>query len=142
MPDNKKKRDMDKRQFKQLLNYLRCHPSDAALLGALLSGVEDTPKLVGKEQGVTKNLNTQPIVCLRKNIEQSFTVAEWVSARRAGTAIGKSSTWIRRKMKEGLFASTRQDQNGNYMFYLPEVLADYDAYIRRKTLSVTNKKAS
>lgn len=131
---------MDKRQFKQLLNYLRCHPSDAALLGALLSGVEDTQKLIGKEQGVN-NLNTQPIICLSNRSNFNMAV-EWVSARRAGTAIGKSSTWIRRKMKEGLFASTRQDQNGNYMFNLPEVLADYDAYIRRKTLSVTSKKAS
>lgn len=97
---------MDKREFHKLINYLRCHPSDAKLLTDLLSEVGES---------------TGQNVC-----------DKWLSAREAGKQIGKSSTWIRRRYHEGLFRSARQDGNGRYIFLESEVQNDYNNYMLMK----------
>lgn len=101
---------MDKRQFHQLINYLRCHPSEAKLLTDLLSEV-------GESIGL-------------KEVQCDM----WLSAREAGEQIGKSSTWVRRRfLKDGLFRSTRQDGRGKYMFLSSEVKNDYNSYVMNRT---------
>lgn len=97
---------MDKRQFHQLINYLRCHPSEAKLLTDLLSEVGES---------------TGQKAC-----------DKWLSAREAGQQIGKSSTWMRRKHGEGMFRSARKDGNGRYIFLESEVQNDYNNYILMK----------
>ena len=106
---------MNKIEFHRLLNYLRCHPSEAKLLTDLLCEVVES---TGKKD----------VKCDR-----------WLSAREAGMQIGKSSTWIRRRFKDGLFRSARQDDKGKYMFLKSEVLGDYNSYVMAKTRNITIK---
>ena len=97
---------MNRLEFKSMLNYLRCHPSDAKLLTDLLSEVGES---------------TGQNVC-----------DKWLSAREAGKQIGKSSTWMRRKHGEGMFRSARKDGNGRYIFLASEVQNDYNNYMLMK----------
>lgn len=97
---------MNKTEFRNLLNYLRCHPSEAKLLTDLLSEVGES---------------TGQNAC-----------DKWLSAREAGKQIGKSSTWIRRRHHEGMFRSARQDGNGRYIFLASEVQNDYNNYMLMK----------
>lgn len=98
---------MDKRQFHNLINYLRCHPSEAKLLTDILSEVGES---IGQK------------AC-----------DKWLSAREAGEQIGKSSTWVRRRfLKDGLFRSARKDGNGRYIFLESEVQNDYNNYMLMK----------
>lgn len=113
---------MNKHEFNKMLNYLRCHPSDAQLLMSVLSGVSDNPQ---------SSLNGEEIAIAEFN--KSY---QWLSAKEAGAQIGKSSTWIRRRFKEGLFRSARQDEHGKYMFLSSEVLNDYNSYVMSRTLQI------
>lgn len=97
---------MNRLEFKSMLNYLRCHPSEAKLLTDLLSEVGES---------------TGQNVC-----------DKWLSAREAGRQIGKSSTWMRRKHGEGMFRSARKDGNGRYIFLASEVQNDYNNYMLMK----------
>lgn len=97
---------MNRLEFKSMLNYLRCHPSEAKLLTDLLSEVGES---------------TGQNVC-----------DKWLSAREAGKQIGKSSTWMRRKHGEGMFRSARKDGNGRYIFLASEVQNDYNNYMLMK----------
>ena len=115
---------MNKREFHQLLNYLRCHPSDAQLLTSVLSEVSNP-------QSSVKCNREENIAIQSLGINKSF--SQWLSAKEAGKQIGKSSTWIRRKFKEGLFRSARQDENGRYMFLSSEVMNDYNSYVLMRT---------
>ena len=105
---------MDKREFHKMLNYLRCHPSEAKLLTDILSEVGES---IGQKE----------VQC-----------DMWLSAREAGEQIGKSSTWIRRRLREGLFRSARQDGRGKYMFLSSEVKNDYNSYVMKNTKSINN----
>ena len=113
---------MTKHEFHNLLNYLRCHPSEAQLLMSVLSGVSDSPQ---------SSLNGKEIAIAEFN--KSY---QWLSAKEAGAQIGKSSSWIRRRFKEGLFRSARQDEHGKYMFLSSEVLNDYNSYVMSRTLQI------
>jgi len=113
---------MNKGDFHKMLNYLRCHPSDAQLLMSVLSGVSDNPQSSVDSYG--------------EEIAAEFKSNQWLSAKEAGEQIGKSSTWIRRRFREGLFRSARQDDRGKYMFLKNEVLNDYNSYIMRRTTRV------
>lgn len=112
---------MTKHEFHNLLNYLRCHPSEAQLLMSVLSGVSDSPQ---------SSLNGEEIAA---ELNKSY---QWLSAKEAGAQIGKSSSWIRRRFKEGLFRSARQDEHGKYMFLSSEVLNDYNSYVMARTLQI------
>lgn len=113
---------MNKAEFHKLLNYLRCHPSDAQLLMSVLSGV-------------SSNNPQSSFLCYGEEIATAeFNKSyQWLSAKEAGKQIGKSSTWIRRRFKEGLFKSARQDEHGKYMFLSSEVMNDYNSYVLRRT---------
>ena len=115
---------MNKHEFHKMLNYLRCHPSDAQLLMSVLSGVSDNP-----QSSLTSYGEEIAIAEFNKSYQ-------WLSAKEAGAQIGKSSTWIRRRFKEGLFRSARQDEHGKYMFLSSEVLNDYNSYVMSRTLQI------
>lgn len=102
---------MDKREFHKLINYLRCHPSEAKLLTEVLTS--------GNAEGTGESIGQK--AC-----------DKWMSAREAGKQIGKSSTWMRRKHGEGMFKSARKDGNGRYIFLESEVQNDYNNYILMK----------
>ena len=116
---------MTKHEFHKMLNYLRCHPSDAQLLMSVLGGVSDNPQSSFSSDGEE----------IAAEFNKSY---QWLSAKEAGAQIGKSSTWIRRRFKEGLFRSARQDEHGKYMFLSSEVLNDYNSYILHRTTRIEN----
>lgn len=114
-----------KKEFHNLLNYLRCHPSDAQLLMSVLSGVSGNPQSSFTSYGEE----------IAAEFNKSY---QWLSAKEAGAQIGKSSTWVRRRFKEGFFRSARQDEHGKYMFLSSEVLNDYNSYILHRTTRIEN----
>ncbi len=103
---------MTKRDFKQLLSYLKCHPSEAAQLREVL----------GVEEPITQDIQKDDL---------------WLSASEAGKEIGKSSTWIRRKFnEEGLFHPARKEKRGKYLFLRNRVIADYNSYMMARSRSI------
>lgn len=103
---------MTKRDFKQLLSYLKCHPNEAAQLREVLNIEEPIALDVQKDD-------------------------LWLSASEVAKQIGKSSTWVRRMHRnEGLFNPVRRDGRGKYMFLRNRVMADYNSYVMARTRSV------
>lgn len=103
---------MNKRDFKQLLSYLKCHPSEAAQLREVLN----------IEEPIAHNVQPDDL---------------WLSAREAGEQVGKSSTWIRRKFnEEGLFRPARKEKRGKYLFLRNRVIADYNSYMMARSRSI------
>lgn len=103
---------MNKREFKQLLSYLKCHPSEAAQLREVLN----------IEEPIAPNVQPDDL---------------WLSAREAGEQVGKSSTWIRRKFnEEGLFRPARKEKRGKYLFSRNRVIADYNSYMMARSRSI------
>lgn len=117
-----------KKEFNNLLNYLRCHPSDAQLLISVLSEVSNPQSLA--------RCNREEKIAIQSLDISNSLVDQWLSAKEAGKQIGKSSTWIRRRFKEGLFRSARQDEKGKYMFLSSEVVNDYNSYILARTSQI------
>ena len=126
---------MDKREFHKLLNYLRSHPSEAKLLVEVIT---DTGESIGQKRANQPAFTTEVEGAYIPDAYATGTVT-WLSAREAGSAIGKSSTWVRRRFKEGLFQHARQDDRGKYMFLKAEVLSDYNSYVMARTRSISIK---
>jgi hypothetical protein len=122
---------MNKREFHKLLNYLRCHPSEAKLLVEVITNTGESIGQKCANQPDTSDAYATGTAA----IPVTGTVA-WLSAREAGNAIGKSSTWVRRRFKEGLFQHARQDGRGKYMFLKAEVLSDYNSYVLSRTVRI------
>lgn len=103
---------MTKRDFKQLLSYLKCHPNEAAQLREVLNIEEPIALDVQKDD-------------------------LWLSASEAAKEVGKSSTWIRRKFnEEGLFRPARKEKRGKYLFLRNRVIADYNSYMMARSRSI------
>lgn len=103
---------MNKREFKQLLQYLKFHPGEAAQLREVL----------GVEEPITQDAQQDDL---------------WLSAAEAGKQVGKSSTWIRRKFnREGLFRPARKEARGKYLFSRNRVIADYNSYMMTRSRSI------
>lgn len=130
---------MDKREFHKLLNYLRCHPSEAQQLASVLSGEPENANTINGV-GSRDAANFSGLKCLSAiKMEKSNLRAEscqWLSATEAGKQIGKSSSWVRKHLRDGLFKSTRRDERGNYFFKKSEVLADFENYVLNRSRSV------
>ena len=120
---------MNKTEFRKLINYLRCHPSEAKLLTDLLSEVGES---IGQKCANLPAFTTEVEGIPCGHAQGTM----WLSAREAGNAIGKSSTWVRRRFKEGLFQHARQDGRGKYMFLKAEVLSDYNSYVLSRTVRI------
>lgn len=110
---------MTPKEFKQLLYYLRCHPTEAKELATLLGGG-------GSE--LTKNI-IHP-----GNDLSNIQACQWISAKQAAAEIGRSSSWIRRRLN--LFPSTRKDKNGSYMFLRHELMLNYENYVKATTTAM------
>lgn len=113
---------MTQKDFHNILNYLRCHPSDTLKLATIIS--ESLSMQADTESGC-------------ESLSAIKNESQWISAREAGSLIGKSSTWVRRMLREGLFGSTRQTGRGDYKFLREEVLADYNSYVMSRTKCIT-----
>ena len=120
---------MNKTEFRKLINYLRCHPSEAKLLTDLLSEVGES---IGQKCANLPAFTTEVEGIPCGHAQGTM----WLSAREAGNAIGKSSTWVRRRFKEGLFQHARQNERGKYMFLKAEVLSDYNSYVLSRTVRI------
>jgi hypothetical protein len=103
---------MKKHEIKQLLSYLKCHPSEAAQLREVLNMAEP----------IAHNVQPDDL---------------WLSASEAAKEVGKSSTWIRRKFnEEGLFRPARKEKRGKYLFLRTRVIADYNSYMMARSRSI------
>ena len=125
---------MNKREFHKLINYLRCHPSEAKLLVEVLTSgnAEDTGESIGQKCANLPAFTTEVEGIPCGHAQGTM----WLSAREAGNAIGKSSTWVRRRFKEGMFQHARQNERGKYMFLKAEVLSDYNSYVLSRTVRI------
>ena len=110
---------MNRTEFKQLLNYLRCHPTEREELATLLSGEVESDNNAIRE---------------RNNQSLEMQGSQWLTAKQAGAEIGRSSTWIRRRLD--LFPSTRRDKNGGYMFLKHELILNYGNYVQQTTTAL------
>lgn len=106
---------MNKTDFKKLLNYLRCHPAEREQLAILLSGEGEDIKE-------------------RERNQSECSHSQWLTAKQAGAEIGRSSSWIRRRLE--LFPSTRRDKNGSYMLNKHELIQNYGNYVQKTTTAM------
>ena len=110
---------MNKTEFKKLLNYLRCHPTEREELATLLSGEADIVNNATRE---------------RNQSLENMQGSQWLTAKQAGAEIGRSSSWIRRRLD--LFPSTRRDKNGGYMLLRHELIQNYGNYVQETTTAM------
>lgn len=111
---------MSKKEFNDLINYMRNRPGERDRLIEALGLGQASP-----EEGISIASKTQPC--------KSIT---WVTVRQAGEAIGRSGKWVREHMH--LFPSAMKTREGRgswrYLLQLDEVTAQYEHYLYMQRL--------
>lgn len=106
---------MSKKEFNDLINYMRNRPGERDRLIEALGLGQASP-----EEGISIAVKSQP--------SKSIT---WVTVRQAGEAIGRSGKWVREHMH--LFPSSMKTREGRgswkYLLQLDEVTAQYEHYL-------------